>query len=1248
MMAQRSPGPPIPQSSPMAFTTPRSRRRLTANPALGTPSRFELADLAPLPSFIPPPLPPLAAALKPFPATPYALDADFAEMRRADRQAIDETLQHLTICAAERLTEVQSTLTEIEEEKRRINDALRQVGDMAKELSETLKHERDEVDETRRKEEEVARRERALRVEIDTLRSDVEELQTKLAARRALKLRQRESFQKQTLKNAPEVAFFEEKLGLKIRGRARDVVQFKFQNIDQGSYNRTFSFELDASQPSYTLSSISPPTFLPPSVTAPLLATLNSGRDLYAFVREMRYAFRDEVRVEKMGLVGPKSSRFRIKNGHLFAIFLGIGVGATSWGLYDYYKAFTTYPSPIRTHLRAALRLSNTKDYVKASQAFEKAYALANELGERGEFGPKGSEESVLKISGIAVRWGAMWEEAGERGEARKVYEEVLKALKERSKAGEKVRERAAGVSLKIGDLWVDQGKDDRAEEYFVWGLEELMRIRMSDAQREKVGKVLEAQEKGGEFKAEKKGEEEEAVPKWLEGVAVVGAMERLGDLYARAGKVEYAQPLLQQAVASLFPPPPTSGPKPPLPPVPTQCHAATIMNNLSSTYIPASGKASPKDIDAASRWARQALSVAYGCRKEVDKLKQVPAEREDGECDRVAVVGAYNLGKLSEMAGDKESAKAWFEKSRKQAMRTGFVEGAREIMAPSSIHSDPSTTASTGSSSYGFHGRSRFAPKESPSSETSSILSSGSERFVAVTETSVTNQVSGPVLHSGRGRAMKVSDENPGAAPTTGMLSKLTAHAPTSALFAAVDASRAEQHQCHGSRIVMGHVLHGQDDSSDSIVEGELLHGRVVAPSAPTSSAVRASAHAPPPPPAASRSVYGGIAPSSIEYISNDTHEFHEYHDHDDARSIDIPASVSPYDRAPSFHHQQYGNYPPSPHSRSSLPLPPPPSRQYDRPHSGYSSTSSGRNFDRGERRTSGAGLPEFSRWSPTWISGGYSGDGRAYTTHPPPHGRAMTEEQWRAGPYPNEVDDGDETAGWVPEPLSLGEPEWREKHGGIYQHGVGFEDSSATLGKSSKKVEDRLRRLEKEFGEGGKGKGARDETPLSLKEQMKKSSEERKREKQELMEKSGVDSKGRLVVLGPGKRSTMRWLQGICALMVGVGSVGGALLTKPEGTPPPASKTPLFILYVAPFVSLILTMYLFVIRPCCMKPRHATSNGNHLVIPLLQNGNGESPGGGGCCCFGNRNKKKDLQGGGHTVNLLEEGTSEKEKEKT
>lgn len=183
-----------------------------------------------------------------------------------------------------------------------------------------------------------------------------------------------------------------------------------------------------------------------------------------------------------------------------------------------------------------------------------------------------------------------------------------------------------------------------------------------------------------------------------------------------------------------------------------------------------------------------------------------------------------------------------------------------------------------------------------------------------------------------------------------------------------------------------------------------------------------------------------------------------------------------------------------------------------------------------------------------------------RAYTTHQPPP--SALEMQPR-NPYPPHLyphragsdeeeptprgrySEADEEAdlgvgGWVSEAPVRSEWEGAE---GEYRHGVGY-DSIKGRGKEEGKIADRVRRLEREFGEGRKtGPGG---MALSMKQRIKEAKEAKKREKMRVREESGVDGKGRLVVLGAKKRAGLRWAQGLGAIVVGVGSVGASLVGR------------------------------------------------------------------------------------------------------
>ncbi|GAA6049273.1 hypothetical protein JCM3770_005916 [Rhodotorula araucariae] len=290
--------PSTPRGAYTASGTPRSARRLLT---AGTPSsRASLPPYgqpAPPPAAILAPLPPINA--RPYPEKPYAADDDLRALMDADRDAVDTAAALLAAALAQQRKAVLEALEEIGAEKRRLDKMTRELGDAAREMVRTVQREKDELERARELEGEVTARGRALAVQVETAQAEVKEILVKLEARRELKARQRAAFAKQVSRNAPELAFFEQKLGLKIRGRARDVVQFKFQHIDPGSFARTFSFDLDASKPTYALTAISPASLVPAPVVAALVARLNETRDLYAFLRAIRREFVDEVQLEK-------------------------------------------------------------------------------------------------------------------------------------------------------------------------------------------------------------------------------------------------------------------------------------------------------------------------------------------------------------------------------------------------------------------------------------------------------------------------------------------------------------------------------------------------------------------------------------------------------------------------------------------------------------------------------------------------------------------------------------------------------------------------------------------------------------------------------------------------------------------------------------------------------------------------------------------------------------------------------------
>ncbi|KAI5124567.1 hypothetical protein M0805_003087 [Coniferiporia weirii] len=108
----------------------------------------------------------------------------------------------------------------------------------------------------------------------------------------------------------------------------------------------------------------------------------------------------------------------------------------------------------------------------------------------------------------------------------------------------------------------------------------------------------------------------------------------------------------------------------------------------------------------------------------------------------------------------------------------------------------------------------------------------------------------------------------------------------------------------------------------------------------------------------------------------------------------------------------------------------------------------------------------------------------------------------------------------------------------------------------------EERLKLLEKEFGSSSaKGDDWHDEIKVI----------------------GSVNADGNIITPGPKKRIAMRWAQGTFSLGAAMASLYSALLIKPVGTPPPRGTVPAYLLYFLSVISVLLIVYLFVLRPCC-----------------------------------------------------------------
>ncbi|OSX65427.1 hypothetical protein POSPLADRAFT_1044802 [Postia placenta MAD-698-R-SB12] len=139
-------------------------------------------------------------------------------------------------------------------------------------------------------------------------------------------------------------------------------------------------------------------------------------------------------------------------------------------------------------------------------------------------------------------------------------------------------------------------------------------------------------------------------------------------------------------------------------------------------------------------------------------------------------------------------------------------------------------------------------------------------------------------------------------------------------------------------------------------------------------------------------------------------------------------------------------------------------------------------------------------------------------------------------------------------------------------------------------------------------------------------------------------VDPKGKLITDGPKKRIAVRCIEVLLAATSSVASIYSALIIKPSSSPPPANKLPAYLLYILSFLTVLSTIYLFLIYPCCCGSRPRSRDaafeqgpGGLMVLPV------QSLPGGGKKGKGGKGKKHKGGGGasdGVQVNLIVDPT--------
>ncbi|KAL9709556.1 hypothetical protein Ac2012v2_007295 [Leucoagaricus gongylophorus] len=344
----------------------------------------------------------------------------------------------------------------------------------------------------------------------------------------------------------------------------------------------------------------------------------------------------------------------------LFTALLVFGVATTGYGLYEVYGTFTMWPTEVRGDLREALKAKYKADLSTSAAYLERAWQTAKTLPIE-QF----KSQPHLKTSGIAICLGEVLEGDNKKSEAYDVYVDSLRQLQDADiptmTGPEKMR--AVALAYKLGELGesLEKPKED-TEKWFTFAVETVIKhvLQVSPSTssagtpNEEADNLVLVAELG--------------LPDWVSTVDIAAPFEALGTFYSRSGKLDYAMPLMLQAVSILIPPAPQeSSPE-------DKCRGAQIMTSISEMII--RNKLSRESLQQAEQWAVKGLEVVVTTRK---------ASKEPiAICEVAYAVQLFNMASLRAIGGDINKGKDLFARAANHARSIGYqalVESANQAI---------------------------------------------------------------------------------------------------------------------------------------------------------------------------------------------------------------------------------------------------------------------------------------------------------------------------------------------------------------------------------------------------------------------------------------------------------------------------------------------------------------------------------------------------------------------------------------
>ncbi|KAF9557073.1 hypothetical protein EC968_007806 [Mortierella alpina] len=374
------------------------------------------------------------------------------------------------------------------------------------------------------------------------------------------------------------------------------------------------------------------------------------------------------------------------------ALILG-GISLTGFGLFQFYTSgVNRFPEGIRDDLRKALYYQNySSDVDKNDKAIAFYRSALNAAMQHPDLRVDGEE-----VTGIMIQLGTLFQEIGRVQEAIEVLGMAFECLvhgrtlgtgnesvrggggaKEDSSSSSTIqgqtsefegqsssleqsepehqhgprrldgptRLKAVGIAQKLGDLYHSIRKDQQAERYYLWSVEQLLKNHEGVVERQSnISEEERRLQNARDQEAMRKQFNFDKLPSWMTKTDLGASLEALGGFYTSKGVYSNALPLYMRALSLVDQ---------------NSCHAAVLMCNISDAF------AGLGNVEDATGWAERGLKVG--------------SAQSGQECDEGCGVILYNLGMLHEMKGDVMKAQDYYRQSKQHGLKTGFNQSIVE-----------------------------------------------------------------------------------------------------------------------------------------------------------------------------------------------------------------------------------------------------------------------------------------------------------------------------------------------------------------------------------------------------------------------------------------------------------------------------------------------------------------------------------------------------------------------------------------